>query len=289
MPQPILDLSGETSAPVLHIAPANGFVPQTYIPMLNLLIADYRAICLPPRALWDDETPPPVTPENDWRMTAHDLLAGLEQYQLNDVIAVGHSFGGIASILAVLQQPERFKALILLDPTILPPHMLEMIRHLQNSDDKTLKSPMAQMAERRRNSFESKDAAFARFREKPLFKQWSDDVLRLYTEHGLTSTNSSENLDEVTLTWSPQWEAFYFDTVYTKVWEKLPDLAEMLPTLIIQGSTTDTYMDEAAQRVQTMLPDATHLQLPGHGHLFPQSAPEETATMIQNWLNTLSD
>lgn len=281
MTQPLIELSPADDAPVLHIAPANGFVPQTYQPMLASLAGDYRGVCLPPRALWQDAaSPPPVSRANDWRLLADDLLAGLDQHNLAQVIAIGHSFGGVASLLAAINAPERFRALILLDPTILPVHILDHMTRVQ-SGDMPEGSPLSQMAQRRRNEFESKDAAFARFRSRSLFEQWSDDVLRLYVEHGLKADESGEFFR---LTWDPAWEAFYFDTVYTGIWDDLPALRGLLPTLIVQGGTTDTYVDEAAQRVREILPDATHTRIEAHGHLFPQSAPRQTGELIRAWL-----
>jgi pimeloyl-ACP methyl ester carboxylesterase len=33
-----------------------------------------------------------------------------------------------------------------------------------------------------------------------------------------------------------------------------------------------------------MLPAATHVTLPGYGHLFPQAAPDATRQIIEEWL-----
>ena len=65
MPQTLLELAGDADAPILHIAPANGFPPQTYLPMLRGLSASYRVVCCPPRALWGDQAPPAEL--RDWR------------------------------------------------------------------------------------------------------------------------------------------------------------------------------------------------------------------------------
>ena len=44
--------------------------------------------------------------------------------QLEPPIVVGHSMGGIAALRAALRQPERFSALILLDPVLFPPRFI---------------------------------------------------------------------------------------------------------------------------------------------------------------------
>src|SRR5258705_1942545 len=129
MPQPLIELGGDRTNPaVIHLAPANGFVPQTYLPLLRPFMDTYRVVSLPPRALWGDGQPPPVAAATDWTELADDLQAGMAQFALENVIAIGHSFGGIASILAALQEPQRFRALILLDPTILNTQVIEMMK-----------------------------------------------------------------------------------------------------------------------------------------------------------------
>lgn len=126
---PLIELGGDGS--VLHLAVANGFPPQTYLPLLRPLMTRHRAVCLLPRALWPAEPVPETL--HDWDSLAVDILAGLRQHNLTDVIAVGHSFGAVASILACLREPNRFRALVLLDPTILPEDALHAFEGLRSS------------------------------------------------------------------------------------------------------------------------------------------------------------
>ncbi|MBC8099152.1 MAG: alpha/beta hydrolase, partial [Armatimonadetes bacterium] len=108
---PIYEFGG--SGQIINLAVANGFPPATYQPLFQPLIAAYRVLAMLPRALWQPSTPP--TELLSWKITlAPDLLNGFHEHDLHDVIAVGHSFGAIASLLAVIQAPSRFKALILL-------------------------------------------------------------------------------------------------------------------------------------------------------------------------------
>jgi pimeloyl-ACP methyl ester carboxylesterase len=275
MSQPLYTFGGE--GPIMHIAVANGFPPQTYAPLLQPFTAKYRVICLPPRALWPDNPTPPEQP-GSWRSVADDLLDGLRQYELSDVIAIGHSFGGIASMLAALDEPGRFHALILLDPTFLPPERVRMIKLAQESGQ-TEQIPLVQIARRRRRTFEDVDDAYTYFKGKPLFADWPDATLRLYAE---SMTRPSAN--GLQLAWTPEWEAHYYRSMYTEVWETLPRLRGLLPTLIIRGSATDTLVEESLAQLKRLVPDAIYVDIPGHGHLFPQSAPNQTRHIIEDWL-----
>jgi pimeloyl-ACP methyl ester carboxylesterase len=280
MPQPLIELGGKPDAPIFHIAPANGFVPQTYLPLARHFMADYRVVCLPPRALWGDATPPPLDMNTDWTQLADDLEVGFNAQGWRNIVAVGHSFGGIASMLAAIRQPDLFKAVILLDPTIVPPHVIEMIMEAKRQG---ISIPIATGAMRRRREFASVDEAYTNFRSKAIFAGWSDEALHLYAEYGTQPNGDNQR----TLTWSAEWEAYYYNSGYPHSWEMAAQLQGLLPVLFLRGGDSDTYILETAQKIAQLVPSATHLTVPGHGHLFPQSAPDATATVIREWLAKL--
>jgi len=265
---------------ILHIAVANGFPPQVYLPLLRPFMEAHTVVSLPPRALWPDETPPAELVEWD-KTLAVDLLDGLREHQLNDVIGVGHSFGAIATILAALKEPTRFKALILLDPTILPKLYLWGIRFARFvGTDRGF--ALAQRAERRRDAFDSVDAAYEYFKSKSLFADWPDETIRLYAETCQPTINGS-----VRLAWPPAWEAYYFRTIYTGIWGTLEKLKGLLPILLIRGGESNTLQAQSAARIRRILPTIDYQEVEGHGHLFPLSAPEVTSHLMSEWLDGL--
>ena len=280
MPQTLLELGGPADAPLIHIAPANSFPPQTYLPMLRSLIDGYRAVCFPPRALWGDQTPPQELRE--WHDLADDLLRAFDKWGMGEIVLIGHSFGGIASLLAAIKEPDRFNALVLLDPTILPQDRLDWLKKPTEKDalDQT---SLVKGALRRRRVFESRDLAFARFRNRPHFADWPDEALRLYVDHGFRDRSNNAGYE---LAWSVEWEVYYYSTVYQRVWEDLPKLEGLLPVLMIRGETSDTFEQSDQEAVQHLVPSATICVIAGQGHLFPQSAPDEAGALIRTWLRT---
>ena len=278
MPQPLIELAGDAGAPLLHLAPANGFPPKTYTPLLRGL-GGYRSRSLPPRALWGDQSPP--SDYRDWNADAKDMLAGFKAHDLDNVIAIGHSLGGVISLLALLKAPERFKAVVALDPPILLPFLLEMIKQAWDGGYVD-QIPMVQSARRRRQAFDSREDAFARFRGKRVFADWSDESLWLYIEQAISPRPSGG----FGLAWSVDWEAHYFATVYLKIWEELPRLRGLAPILFVRGDDSDTFSREAYHRVNAILPEADFQLMLGQGHLFPLAAPDETAGLIKDWLES---
>ena len=280
MPQTLIELGALTDAPLMHMATANGFPPQTYLPMLRGFLTDYRLICLPPRALWGGQRPP--GDYQDWTALADDLLAGLAARNMQDVVALGHSIGAVVSLLAAIKEPERFKALALLDPALLSPDRLERTGKAWQAQA-IEQMPLVAGAKRRRRHFDHRDEALAHFRAKPLFADWSDEALRLYVQHG-TQTHASK--PGVELAWSPEWEAWYFSTAPLNIWETLPRLDGLTPTLILRGTGSDAFVQQAYDRAKWMLPSAVCKEIAGQGHLFPQTAPQTAFQMIQSWLKS---
>ncbi len=275
MQVPMYEFGG--SGPVIHLAGANGFPPQTYQPVFQPLTTQYRVVSLLPRPLW--RMPPPPEHLYHWRQMAGDLLAGLRLLDLTDVVAVGHSMGGVFSLLAALEEPSRFRALVLLDPTLLAPHILLGVRAMR-AVGLEARLPLVQGALRRRTAFESTEAAYEYWRGKPLFAGWPDETVRLYAE----SMTRPDGNGGVALTWPPEWEARVYQTVPTDVWEHVAKLDGLLPVLAVRGGETDTFVEASARKFRELVPQADMVVVEGHGHLFPHSAPDETRGIIRGWL-----
>jgi pimeloyl-ACP methyl ester carboxylesterase len=275
----MLDHGG--SGPVLHWAPANGFPLATYRPLIDGLANRYRSVTIPPRALWPDIGPPPEGPGSWWEL-AEDLVRGLQQHLAEPVVAIGHSSGGVASLLATLLDRSRFRALVLLDPTILAPAIMDQFRRAKATGWKAAAHPIAARARERRSQFGSHAEAFAFWRDKALFRDWSDDALRLYVG-GILRPLPHRGF---TLTWSGAWEAYYFESIETGIWEDLSRLDPSLPILAVGGASSDVFGRESMARFRERVPWATIATVEG-GHLFPQTSPQATFRILEAWLNRL--
>jgi pimeloyl-ACP methyl ester carboxylesterase len=261
----------------LHLAVANGFPPEAYQPMIDRFTPHFDVFSVLPRALWGE-----AMPENrlNWRdLGTRDLLAEWDTAGVEQVIAVGHSFGGVISLLAALEAPERIKALILLDPTLFAPEIMRLIAQQYAHDPAAL--PLAARALRRRRDFVDKASAFAYFRARALFADWSDESLWAYVHAGLIADGTGG----FTLRWSPEWEAYIFSTAYLETWEDVPRLATLdLPVLVVRGQQSDTFSAASMAMLQSLLPKAECVQIPDQGHLFPLAAPSATADLISTFL-----
>lgn len=277
---PLLDLGG--SGPPLHWAPANGFPFTTYRPLITGLQQRYRSVAVPPRALRPGAgSPPPV--HGTWQELADDILGGLRRHEVGPVVAIGHSFGGVASILAALADPTRFRGLVLLDPTLLTPERAADFRADRDSGWAN-GYPLAIKARARKADFETAEEAFGYWRGKGLFGDWTDEALALYVEGMLVPREQGG----FRLAWSPEWEAYYYESIHLDVWPAVERLPPELPVLAIAGGASDTFVPEAIDRLRHTVPWAAIETIPGAGHLFPQAAPEPTLERISHWLARLA-
>jgi pimeloyl-ACP methyl ester carboxylesterase len=273
MPYPLIRLGGRGET--LLFLPANGFPPAAYQPMLEPLLARWSVVSLPPRALWEDAGPPPPTPDT-WHGLADDLLEGMARHNLAGVNAVGHSFGAVALLLAAIREPSRFSSLVLLDPTLLPPDDLAGYAEERRSGTSSSR-PLVQGARKRRDRFADRAEAFAYWRSRPLFADWSDAALQRYVEAALIPDPDGG----LRLRWPREWEAWYYESV-TDGWEELPRLRPDLPVLVVRGERSDTFTPESAERLRELLPHIG-LQTTGGGHLFPLAQPEAAARLLLEW------
>ena len=281
--QPLHVFGGEAQAPTLLVLPGNGFPPPCYAPLVAPLTRDWRALCLPPRALWPESGPAP-TEQLSLGDLAQDLLTGLEQQGAGAVVGIGHSLGALVLIQAALDQPERFRGLALLDPVILSHERIDFMQQMRERG--TLEQiPIVDGALRRRDRFPDLQTAFDYWRPKPLFAEMDKEALWAYTRAATRPAAEGAGLE---LTWPRDWEAAYFMLDGMDVWDSLLWLNNLEHTLILRGGASDVLTEDSLQRLKLHLPRTTLVTLPDCGHLFPLSHPAATGAALATWLQTLS-
>ena len=278
---PYFDLGGD--GPPLHFLHANGFPPDCYKPLFELLKTEYHVFGMLLRALWGSAKMEEV---QDWVPFSSDLLQFLgndnawNQGKIEPVIGLGHSVGAVTTLRAALRDPGKFRALILLDPVLLiPKHMVAW--KIQRAKDPNA-NPLIQGALRRRREFEDLESVFNAYRERANFRYMSDENLRIYIE-GITKPSVHGGYE---LVFSPDWEAhIYFTSLQDfDIWNSLMHLK--VPTLFIRGSETDTFLEEAATLVKQKQPRVKVETLEKSTHLLPLERPKEVFDIIQSFLKS---
>lgn len=265
-----LDWGGE--GPLLHIAHATGYCAGVYAPLARRLTPALRVIGLDDRG--HGRTTAPAEPARlaDWNIFRDDLAAFLRT-QPGPVIALGHSRGGTASLLLAVNHPEQVRALILIDPTILPLSWMWWW-FLAKKTGLARFVPIAHRAARRRRVWPDRETIWRSYRQKPPMKHWDEAFLKAYVEQGTKPTVDGQ----VTWCCDPAWEARCFATCPHDVWRFVPQV--QCPTLVIYGKQSDTFLKAAAARLQKQLPAAEMLGMDNTSHFVPMERPGQTAAAV---------
>ena len=267
------------SGAMLNFSHANGYPPDAYGPLFSKLGERYQIVAMRMRPLWDGADPMHLF---DWRPLAADLAQFLDELYLTRLIGVGHSMGATTTLRLALLQPERFRALILIDPVLFPPSVVYTWNLIYRLGLAYQLHPLARFTRRRRCSFESPQEMFHQYRKKTVFQRLSDEGLLAY----VTAMARQSPDGSVQLCYSPEWEARIYVTgvrADMEIWDDLSSLKP--PTLILRGDQTDTFRENAAHAFQHRLPSATIVSIPNTTHLVPLEAPAETAKLIIQFLD----
>ncbi len=274
-----LSTGGETAL----LAPANGFPPQVYAPLAGALRPALGLWGWVPRPMRADGPPPP---DLQWSDLAREYAEHLDDVAPGPVIGLGHSLGGVMTLMAAVLRPEKFRAVVLLDPVIFEPRVLRAIRAWQRQGAPAESAfPLARLkrgALRRRRIFPSPEEALSHFRSRPLFRDWHPQALEAYVRHGLKPVSSPSSTVQWHLAYDPTWEAAIFAAVPTDVWRWVRRLR--VPGLVLFGEFSEMGTSATRCLLQRRWSGVTVHVLPGRGHLFPMEHPAEAAKAVLVWL-----
>ena len=275
---------------VIRALTSEGQAPRA--PPLKALVGEGRAPdAIPPRARdgvhviavdqrghGRSEKAPPY----DWAEFGADAAALVEALDLDDIIGVGHSMGGHATVQAARAHPDRFRSLLLVDPVILDPAMYAMATSFRSADD----HPVA----RRRNRWASPEEMFERFKDRHPFNLWVAEILMDYCRFGIVPDG-----DGFVLGCPPEVEAAIYTgsagrdirRIIDRVTQPVVVLrAKARPSAGHHGPADTGTMDFARSPTWAGLaaafPNGRDVHLPELTHFMPMQAPDLVARNIRD-------
>ncbi|PZR03494.1 MAG: alpha/beta hydrolase [Archangium gephyra] len=260
------DFGGD--GPVLHFAHANGFPPGTYRKLLTAWSTRFHVVAVKSRCLQPGI--PPSTMQH-WETFADDLVDSLRAADLGPVLGVGHSLGGVATLIAASRAPDLFTKVIALDPVLFSRRDEFLFRALKVTGLVKRVGP-AKSARKRREVWPSREAAGASYRKKPLFRDFDAECFDDYLHFGLRDVEGG-----VRLTIPRDWEARVFESGPKDAFGELKNLK--VPSVFVRGESTNVFSPAAVKRVKQHVPTAQFIEARG-GHLFPLEHPELTDQLL---------
>jgi pimeloyl-ACP methyl ester carboxylesterase len=273
---PYTDFNG--NGPDLHFLHANGYPPACYQPLIERLRTRYHVTTMHLRPLWPGARPSEI---GAWHPLSDDLTLFFREQKFAPLIAVGHSIGAIVTLRAAIRQPELFSAIVLIDPVLFPPRFIFAYNLLKASGLAYRLHPWILGALRRRRAFDDPETLFKSYRRKHVFRFFSDEALRIYV-NGISQPRLEGGYE---LAYSPEWEArIYYTSIWRDLdlWQGLPRLK--VPTMIIRGAETDTFLSPTAWRVQKVNPTIFMETIEKSTHLVALERPEQIQQKIEWFL-----
>lgn len=186
-----LPVSKKTQKPVIHFAHANGMPSAVYQPFFEGLATLFTIEYIPMLGV-----DPNYPVDNHWRSLTQQIIDSVtttcEKHSVKQVVAIGHSLGGLCTLQALYRAPEYFSQAVLLDPPLLY-GKTSLIWHLAKTADRLPlmnnllmdKLSPSGVSKNRRDIWDSREEAYETLRHKGFFKNFDERSFEGYIKYGL--------------------------------------------------------------------------------------------------------
>lgn len=256
----------------LHFAHGNGFPALCYSQLLQVLQTRYTCSYIDRIGHRGDF---PVT--DNWHYLVEEIIDNITRHHDTPVIAVGHSLGGVLSLLAAAQAPELFRAVVLIDSPVWGP-MKSMAVRLAKFLGLIDRITPAFQTKGRRQHWHTQEEVRAYLKTRDLFKTFSDRCLQDYIDFGLYQAN-----DGFRLRFDPLIEYSIFRTIPHHLPEKLKHSA--VPAALIYGKNSKV-VSAADMRYMTSHYPICCYPMEG-SHMLPMEHPHALGELIFKAIDNL--
>jgi len=254
---------------------ANGFPAGTY----RLIFEAWRAAGFEVHAIEKYGHDPRFPVTGNWPHLRAQLIDFIEHEVGGPAVLVGHSLGGYLSLMAASRRPDLASGLVMLDSPLLSGWKARAVQVAKAAGIGERFSP-GHVSKRRRQQWDSADAAFEHFAAKPAFARWAPGMLRDYIASGTEPHGTQRRL------------SFHRD-IETAIYNTLPHhLARVLrahplqcPAAFVRGSTSQE-VRQVGLRATERLVHGRIRTIEG-SHLFPLERPAQTAAEVLQLIESM--
>lgn len=263
-----------TRKPRLHFAHANSYPAGVYRQYFERLADEFDIQALDMHAHHPNY---PVT--DGWPHLVSEYIAELVARYDEPVILVGHSLGGMLSLLVAHARPDLVRCVVMLDAPVVA-GWRALVWRLIKGLGKAYDVPPAKFSRRRRNVWPDAEAAYQHFASKDIFTAWAPGVLADYIACGLKPHPEGVQLR-------------FTREIETAVYATLPHhlsriLRNDVPVPIGFIGGVDSWETSQSGLEHTRKLVGPHFRILPGGHLFPMEYPlaaaDATIEMIANLL-----
>jgi pimeloyl-ACP methyl ester carboxylesterase len=200
-------------------------------------------------------------PEYGYHRYAADVEQVIQKLELRDVVLVGHSMGGLVSLVYAATYPGRVKALVCVDSTFRATP--ERVARLH------------QVGSREGSSYASKDEFVARFKVRPEGTQAVPEIIRYLAER--SGRQSPDG----------RWRHKFDRNVYSKrefldippFWNRVD-----VPVLLVKGGLSDRITPEIYADIKSRCPQVELVEVPESEHHVTLDNPPDLVRVVNAFL-----
>lgn len=257
----------------LHFAHGNGFPSPCYEQLLMGL--QQRFDCFYIDKIGHDRKFP-VT--ENWHALVDEIILSIKLQATQPVIAVGHSLGGVLSLLAAIEEPAIFKAVILLDSPLIGRFKSSIVR-LSKMTGLIDRLTPAYRSRGRREHWDTREQVLSYLHHKKLFRHFTELCLNDYIDYGLHKDDSGYSLR-----FDPEIEYQIYRTIPHALHKYVGKLT--VPSALIYGNKSNV-IDKSD--IYHMKKNYGIVSFETQGtHMFPMEYPEDVTKMVFKAVDELS-
>ncbi len=252
---------------IIHFAHGNGFPSLCYRQMLMPL--NQEITCYYVKQVGHNRDFP-VT--ENWHYLVAEVINSITTKTSKPVIGLGHSLGGVLTLLAAIEKPDLFRAIILLDSPLVGRFKSELVRLSKALGIIDHLTPAYRTRMRRRH-WSTREQVWDYLKHKRLFRYFTDACLNDYIDYGLKKDESGYSL---------RFEREIEYQIYRTLPHTLYQYEKKLqvPTALIYGRKSSV-LDRFDLKNMQQQYDIMCYEMNGT-HMFPMEYPEKTAELILN-------
>lgn len=258
--------------PIIHFSHGNSYPAQSYRQFFDFLADDFDIRYVD---MYGHDPKYPVT--DGWPKLVEHLVDIVEGYG-QPVVLLGHSLGGMLSMMAAHQRPELARCVVMLDSPVVAGWRASLLRLSKGYTWADKFSP-AKSSHKRRNVWPSAAAAHQHFISKPMFAAWAPGVVQDYLDSGLEPHPEGVQLR-------------FRREIETDIYRGLPHhlgglMNDAYPVPIgFIGGTDSVELRQAGLGATRTLVKSNFIEIEG-GHLFPMESPDKAARLTREMIGAL--
>lgn len=250
---------------------ANGFPAGTY----RVLFEAWRAAGFEVRAIEKLGHDPAYPVTSNWPRLREQLILFIEHELAaaqRPAVLVGHSLGGILSLLVACRRPDLVRGLVLLDSPAITGWRAHSLQVFKATGLVKRVSP-GRVSRTRRHEWPSREAVLAHFAAKHAFARWDPRVLQDYVHAGF-----EERDGKTVLAFRREIETHIYNTLPHHVGSELRRHPLRCPLAFLAGTQSVEARQAGLATTRRLAHD--RFQWIEGSHLFPMERPDETARAV---------